>query len=59
MPHITVSMLPGRSREKKEALALKLKACLTAELGVDEKFVSVSVQEVEEKDWAVKPGVDK
>lgn len=51
MPHIAVAMLPGRSREKKELLAQKLKACLIEELGVDQKFVSVSVEEVELKDW--------
>lgn len=51
MPHIAVTMLPGRSREVKQVLAEKLRDALIETLGVDEKFVSVSVEDVEMKDW--------
>lgn len=51
MPHIAVSMIPGRNRNTKEILAQKLKECLMEALHVEEKFVSVSVQDIELKDW--------
>lgn len=51
MPHIAVSMLPGRNREVKQELAERLRDTLMEALGVDEKFVSVSVEDVELKDW--------
>lgn len=51
MPHIAVTMIPGRNREAKEKLAQKLKECLMEELRVEEKFVSVSVEDIEFKDW--------
>lgn len=51
MPHIAVTMLPGRDRATKQALAEKLRDTLIDTLGVDEKFVSVSVEDVEMKDW--------
>lgn len=51
MPHIALSMLPGRSREVKQRLAERLRDTLIETLGVDEKFVSVSVEDVEMKDW--------
>lgn len=52
MPHIDVSMLPGRSEETKKALAIKLQALLAGELELDPKYVSVSVRDVERSDWA-------
>lgn len=51
MPHIAVSMLPGRSREVKQELAGRLRDTLREMLGVDEKFISVSIEDVELKDW--------
>ncbi|WP_298614179.1 tautomerase family protein [uncultured Odoribacter sp.] len=51
MPHIAVSMLPGRNREVKQELAERLRDTLMETLGVDEKFVSVSVEDVELEDW--------
>lgn len=51
MPHIAVSMLPGRSREVKQELAERLRDTLRKILGVDEKFISVSIEDVELKDW--------
>ena len=42
MPHIAVTMLPGRDRETKQKLAENLCNTLIETLGVDAKFVSVS-----------------
>ena len=69
MPHIAITMIPGRDNETKQALALKTQAFLVEELGVDPKFVSVSIQDIPKEEWAksmeqfsdeimfVKPGV--
>lgn len=51
MPHIAVTMLPGRDRETKQILAERLCNTLIATLGVDSRFVSVSVEDVEMKEW--------
>lgn len=51
MPHIAVTMLPGRNRETKQILAEKLCDTLIDTLGVDAKFVSVSIEDVEMKEW--------
>ena len=69
MPHVAITMIPGRDRETKRALAQKTQAFLVKELGIDPKFVSVSIQDIPLEDWAksmeqfsedilcVKPGV--
>lgn len=51
MPHIEVAMLPGRDMEIKQKLAENLCNTLIKPLRVDAKFVSVSVEDVEMKDW--------
>ncbi len=51
MPHIAVTMLPGRSRAIKQDLAEKLRDTLIEVLGVDSKYISVSIEDVEMKDW--------
>lgn len=51
MPHIAVTMLPGRDRETKRVLAEKLCHTLIETFGVDARFVSVSVEDVEMKEW--------
>lgn len=69
MPHIAITMIPGRDDETKQALALKTQAFLMGEPGIDPKFVSVSIQDIHKEEWAksmeqfsdeimfVKPGV--
>ena len=69
MPHVAITMIPGRDRETKHALAQKTQAFLVKELGIGPKFVSVSIQDIPLEDWAksmeqfsedilfVKPGV--
>lgn len=51
MPHIAITMLPGRNRETKQALAEKLRDTMIEVLGVDPKFISVSIEDIEMKDW--------
>lgn len=69
MPHVAITMIPGRDDATKRALALKTQEFLVRELGIDPKFVSVSIQDIPMEDWQksmeqfpddilyVKPGV--
>lgn len=69
MPHVAITMIPGRDDETKQALALKTQAFLVQELGIDPKFVSVSIEDIPKENWTksmeqfsdeimfVKPGV--
>lgn len=69
MPHVAITMIPGRDDKTKQALALKTQAFLEKELGIDPKFISVSIQDIPKEDWSesmeqfpdeimfVKPGV--
>lgn len=51
MPHIAITMIPGRDNDTKAALAQKMRDCLIQELHVDPKFVSVSVEDIEPEQW--------
>lgn len=51
MPHIAVSMYPGRGPEIKEKLAAKLKETLVDELGCPPEVVTVSVSDVQPENW--------
>ncbi len=51
MPHVAITMIPGRDDETKQALALKTQVFLVQELGIDPKFVSVSIQDIPKEDW--------
>ena len=47
MPHISVKLYPGRSREMKENLAHKLQECLASESGCwSNDDISVSFEEI-------------
>ena len=52
MPHVAITMIPGRDDETKQALALKTQAFLVGELGVAPEFVSVSIQDISKEEWA-------
>lgn len=52
MPHIAITMIPGRDENAKMALAKKVQAFIAAELSVDPKFVSVSIEDIPLVDWA-------
>lgn len=51
MPHIAVTMYPGRDEEIKSRFAEKLTAFVAEELGVSPSVVSVSVEDIEKKYW--------
>ena len=46
MPHIAIKMYPGRSEELKKEIAVKTRDFLAQEMGMEEKFFSVSVEAV-------------
>lgn len=51
MPHVAITMIPGRGPEEKMKLAKKVHKLLTEELQIDEKFISVSVEDIEKENW--------
>ena len=51
MPHIAITMIPGRDRETKKELALKVQAFICGELNVNAEIVSVSIEDVAKEDW--------
>ena len=51
MPHIAISMYPGRSRKEKAALAEKVRTLVSEELKKDPKVVTVSVHDVPAEKW--------
>ena len=69
LPHVAITLIPGRVAVTKLALAKKTQEFLVGELGIDPKFVSVSIQDIPMEDWQksmeqfpdeimyVKPGV--
>ena len=69
MPHVAITMIPGRNDEQKKEIAQKVQAFLAEELKLDAKYVSVSVEDIPVADWSgsmekfsddilyVKPGV--
>lgn len=51
MPHIAIKMYPGRSEELKKDIAEKTRDFLAREMGMEEKFFSVSVEDIEKDQW--------
>ena len=51
MPHIDITMYPGRNNEIKEKLAEKVQACVSEELGIPKDVVSVSIRDIEKEKW--------
>lgn len=51
MPHIAITMLPGRSEDIKRNLASKVRELLSKELNVDKKIISVSIEDVPLEHW--------
>ena len=64
-----ITMIPGRDDNVKKEIALKVQHFLSEEVNIDEKFVSVSIEDVAMEGWSkhmeglsdtvmfVKPGV--
>ena len=46
MPHVAITMIPGRDETTKRELAQKTQTFLQKELGIDPKFISVSIQDI-------------
>ena len=46
MPHIDITMIPGRDDKTKQVLANKVQRFLAEELQIDPKLVSVSIEDV-------------
>lgn len=51
MPHISIKMYPGRTEEVKKELAEKTKEFIMEQMNMEEKYISVSVEEYEKEDW--------
>lgn len=51
MPHVAISMIPGRDDDAKKTLALKVQKYLCQELGIDQSFVSVSIEDIPTERW--------
>ena len=51
MPHLSVRLYPGRSKEVKQEFANKLKDLVVKELGCEPNVVSVSFKEIEKDKW--------
>lgn len=51
MPHVDITMIPGRDDTAKKEIALKVQAFLAKELEIDDKFVSVSIEDVPKEGW--------
>ena len=51
MPHVDITMILGRDDSAKKEIALKVQQFLAKELNIDEKFVSVSIEDVPKEEW--------
>ncbi|MBO0457058.1 tautomerase family protein [Enterococcus hulanensis] len=51
MPHLSVRMYPGRSKEVKQEFADKLQDFVVKELGCEPNVVSVSFKEIDADKW--------
>lgn len=51
MPHVLVKLYSGRSEQQKAALAEALSAAVVSTLKLDEKSVSVAIEDIEPESW--------
>lgn len=51
MPHIDITMIPGRDDRAKKEIAVKVQRFLAKELNIEEKFISVSIEDVAKEEW--------
>lgn len=52
MPHVDITMYPGRDDKTKKDIAVKIQRFLAEELKMDEKYVSVTIEDVEREKWS-------
>ena len=51
MPHVDITMIPGRNDQAKKEIAEKVQNFLAKELGIDKGFVSVSIEDIPKEKW--------
>lgn len=51
MPHVVIKMYPGRTQEQKQKLADSVTKAVMESIGVEEKTISIAVEEVAREDW--------
>lgn len=51
MPHIDITMISGRDNTAKKEIAIKVRQFLAKELDIDEKYVSVSIEDIQKENW--------
>jgi len=51
MPHVLVKLYSGRSEQQKARLAEALSQAVVATLKLDEKSVSVAIEDIEPENW--------
>ena len=54
MPHIILKIAAGKSEAEKLSIAQTLSDALTGSLGIEEKSLSVAVEDIEVSDWVEK-----
>ena len=54
MPHVIVKMYAGRSEKEKARLAEEMTKAVSSVLKYGDDAISVSIEDVEPKDWADK-----
>lgn len=54
MPHVIVKLLSGRSEQQKARIADEVTRAIMATTGNNEDAVSVSIEDVEARDWTEK-----
>ncbi|WP_297980023.1 tautomerase family protein [uncultured Methanobrevibacter sp.] len=51
MPHIQVSLYPGRDDELKNKMAKELKNTIVEKIGIPKEAISVSIEDIEAEDF--------
>ena len=51
MPHIQVSLYPGRDDELKSKMANELKNTIVEKIGISKEVISVSIEDIEPDDF--------
>ena len=54
MPHVIVKLWPGKSEQQKQKLADGVTKAVMTSLGYGEESVSVSLEEIQPRDWTEK-----
>lgn len=51
MPHVAITMIPGRNNEQKIEIAQKVQKFLANELKLENKYISVSIEDIPLENW--------